>query len=44
MFNLRNRNCQESFKNATEVNPHLLNCFENDLSIQVQSKKMDQEL
>ena len=39
MFNLRNRDCQEAFKNATEVNPELIKCFENDLPIEVQSRK-----
>ena len=39
MLNLRNRDCQKAFKEASEDNPELLNCFENNLPIQVQSKK-----
>ena len=33
MLNLRNKDCQEVFKNLTEENEELLNCFENDLNI-----------
>ena len=38
MLNLRNKDCQEVFKNLTEENEELLNCFEHDLNIDVQSK------
>ena len=39
MFNLKNRACQEAFKEETEVNNQLLQCFDNDLPIEVQSKQ-----
>ena len=29
MFNLKNKECQESFKKETEINSELLKCFEN---------------
>ena len=31
--------CQEAFKEETEVNEELVNCFENELPLEVQSKK-----
>ena len=39
MFNLKNKACQEVFKEVTENNENLLNCFDNDLPLEVQSKK-----
>ena len=44
MLNLRNRDCQKAFKDASEDNPELLICFENSLPIQVQSKKLMKKL
>ena len=38
MFNLRNKKCQEAFKNATENNPELVNSFNNDLTFEKQTK------
>ena len=39
LFNLKNRTCQEAFKDETEFNEELLKCFDNELPIEVQSKK-----
>ena len=39
MFNLKNKSCQEAFKNETEDNPELLNCFKNSLPLEIQSNK-----
>ena len=39
MFNLKNRECQEHFKNETNINKELLECFENNWPLEVQSKK-----
>ena len=39
MFNLKNKECQEVFKKETEINADLLKCFENELPIEIQSKK-----
>ena len=38
MFNFRNRKCQEAFKEATEMNEELLDCFDNNLEFKDQSK------
>ena len=38
MFNFRNRKCQEAFKEATEMNEELLDCFDNNLQFKDQSK------
>ena len=38
MFNLRNKACQEAFKNETESNPKLIEVFENEMPIEKQSK------
>ena len=35
---MRNKNCQELFTKETEENSKLLECFENDLTLEVQSK------
>ena len=37
-FNFRNKVCQEAFKRETDINRQLLDCFENELSAQMQSK------
>ena len=39
MFNFRNKNCQDAFLEATENNRQLLDCFENDMSFEKQSRK-----
>ena len=39
MLNLRNKECQKAFKEATDENPELLNCFNNNLPFDVQSKR-----
>ena len=39
MFNLRNKTCQEAFKEMTENNKKLLECFTNDSTLEFQSKK-----
>ena len=39
MFNLKNKACQEAFKEETEDNPKLLEVFENNLPFEFQSKK-----
>ena len=39
MFNLKNKECQEAFTNETELNEELLKCFENNLPLEVQSRK-----
>ena len=39
IFNLRNRACQEAFREETDKNKELLKCFENNLPLAVQSKK-----
>ena len=38
MFNLRNLKCQEAFKNATENNSELINCFSNNLPFEKQTR------
>ena len=37
-FNFRNKVCQEAFKKETDTNKDLLKCFENELSVEMQSK------
>ena len=37
-YNFRNKVCQEAFKRETETNRQLLECFENELSVEMQSK------
>ena len=39
MFNLRNKSCQEAFKEMTENNPDLLECFTNELPLEAQSRQ-----
>ena len=39
MFNFKNKEAQENFKNETNINEDLLKCFENELPLGVQSKK-----
>ena len=39
MFNLKNKACQDAFKNETEVNEALIKCFEDELPLEMQSKK-----
>ena len=39
MFKLKNKECHEVFKKETEINAYMLKCFENDLPIEIQSKK-----
>ena len=39
LFNFKSKEGQEIFKNETEINEELLNCFENDLPLEVQSKR-----
>ena len=39
MFNLRNKFCQEKFKKETQDNTQLIKCFENELPLEIQSKK-----
>ena len=39
ILNLRNKVCQKAFYNETEENQELLNCFENKLSLNVQSRR-----
>ena len=39
MFDFKNKDAQELFKNETENNNDLLKCFENNLTLEVQSKK-----
>ena len=39
MFNFKNKEAQENFKNETNINEDLLKCFENELPLRVQSKK-----
>ena len=38
MFNLKNRECQETFKKETEQNTDLLKCFQNEHSFESQAK------
>ena len=38
MFNLRNKKCQEAFKNATENNSELASSFNNNLSFEKQTR------
>ena len=38
-FNFRNKVCQGEFKKETEINSQLLECFENQLSVEMQCKK-----
>ena len=38
-FNFRNKVCQGEFKKETEINSQLLECFENELSVEMQCKK-----
>ena len=38
-FNFRNKVCQEQFKKETDINNQLLECFENELSVEMQCKK-----
>ena len=38
MFNLRNKNCQEIFTKETDVNAQLVDCFENELPFEVQTR------
>ena len=39
MFNLRNKQCQEMFFKETEENTELVQCFENELPLEVQCRK-----
>ena len=39
MLNLRNRDCQKAFKETSEDDPELINCFNNNLPIKVQSRQ-----
>ena len=39
LFNFKNQECQQHFKYETQINEDLLSCFENDLPLEVQSKK-----
>ena len=39
VFNFKNSEGQEIFKRGTEINKELVKCFENNLSLEVQSKK-----
>ena len=39
MFNLKNKACQEAFKEETDVNPHLLEVLDTDLPFEIQCKK-----
>ena len=39
MFNLKNKAGQEEFKNRTEVNVDLVNCFQNEMSVADQGKR-----
>ena len=39
LFNFKNKVCQEAFKKETEDNEELLNCFQNELPLEKQSKK-----
>ena len=39
MFNLKNRECQEHFRNETNMNKEIFECFENNWPLEVQSKK-----
>ena len=38
LFNLRNKKCQEAFKDATEKNPELVNSFSNNLPFEKQTR------
>ena len=38
LFNLKNKNCQEAFKEATEINQNLIDCFNDDQSLEIQKK------
>ena len=38
LFNLRNKECQEMFSKETEENTQLVECFQNDLPLEIQSK------
>ena len=38
LFNLRNKNCQKLFTKETEENTTLLECFENNLPLDTQSR------
>ena len=38
LFNFKNKCCQAAFKDATENNPELLKCFDNNSSFEQQSK------
>ena len=38
VFNLRNKNCQDLFTKETDENTKLLECFENELPLEVQSR------
>ena len=44
MFNLRNGDCQDIFKQFTDDSPELLSCFENNLPIEEQSRKWNKTL
>ena len=39
LFNFRNKTCQKAFKEATEQNKELLECFDDDMPFENQSKK-----
>ena len=39
MFNMKNKLCQEAFKEETENNTELLECFSDNLPVEVQCKK-----
>ena len=43
MFNLKNKTCQEAFKEETENNEKLLNCFKTNLPLSAQSNQWMKE-
>ena len=44
LFNFKNKRCQAAFKDATENNPELLECFNNNLTFKQQSKAWKRQL
>ena len=43
MLNLRNKECQKASKEATDENPELLNCFNNNLPFDEQQNEEARE-
>ena len=41
VFNLKNKACQEAFRDETEINKDLLECFESDMPFEVQIKNWE---